>query len=203
MAKDDKKKGKASAKVVDFSGVKDRGAFNPRRVQEGDYRAKIVAVEDSETKQDKVFQYLFHIKLDKYSQYTYPYYCQLSDKTLWKLRNLLVAAGLSVPKKRMKLDPSKAVNKYIGVTMEDDEYDGKMKSVIGAVFPVSELAGMDTADDTTDDGDVEPDDVDDDTENDDDKPKKGKKDKKAKGGKKKGKKSAAKDETEEVDLDDL
>ena len=140
----------ASAKAVDFSGVKDRGNFNPKHIAEGDYAATVVKVEDSESKKDQSFQYVFTIKVDKFSQNSYPYYCKLQENQLWKLRNIAVAAGLNVPKKRMKFDPNKVVGKKIGVTMADDEYDGKVKSVIDAVFPVSELAdGAEIEDDDT------------------------------------------------------
>lgn len=141
---------KASVKNADFSGVKDRGNFNPKRVPEGDYAARIVKVEDAETKETKDFQYLFTIKLEKFSQHSYPYYCKLQENQLWKIRNLLIAAGINVPKKRMKLDPNKAVGKLIGVTMADDEYDGKVKSVIDAVFAAAELADGAEIDDTDD-----------------------------------------------------
>lgn len=147
----------AKIQTVDFSGVKDRGDFNPKRVNEGDYRAKIVKVEDGETKQDKEFQYIFTFKLEKYSQYSYPYYCKVQDNQLWKIRNLLIAAGINVPKKKVKLDPNRVLNKTVGVTMADDEYEGKMKSVIDAVFPVSELAdGVDASDEVDDVPDDEP-----------------------------------------------
>ena len=139
----------ASAKAVDFSGVKDRGNFNPKHIAEGDYAATVVKVEDAESKKTGDFQYIFTIKVDKFSQHSYPYYCKLQENQLWKLRNLAVAAGLNVPKKRMKFDPNKITGKKIGVTMEDDEYDGKMKSVVGAVFPISELADGAMEDDTT------------------------------------------------------
>lgn len=128
-----------SSKIVDFTKVKDRGSFNPHQVEFGDYLAKIVKVEDGKSTKDDSFQYVVTIKLVKFSQYSYPYYCKLQENQLWKLRNLLIAAGMNVPKKKMKLDLSKIVNKTIGVTMEDDEYEGKMKSVISAVFPASEL----------------------------------------------------------------
>ena len=142
----------AKAQVVDFSNVKDRGNFNPKHVAEGDYAATIVKVEDGESKKDQTFQYVFTIKLKKFSQASYPYYCKVQENQLWKLRNLAVAAGLNVPKKRMKFDPNKVIGKTIGVTMADDEYEGKMKSVIDAVFPVSELAeGIEVADDNDDD----------------------------------------------------
>lgn len=201
---------KATAKAVDFSGVKDRGNFNPKRVQEGDYAARIVKVEDSESKKTGEFQYIFTIKLEKFSQNSYPYYCKLSENQLWKLRNLAVAAGLNVPKKRVKFDPNKVVGKAIGVTMEDDEYEGKVKSVIGAVFPISELADGAEVDDT-DDGDFEEGAevaTDDDaeefdpevaTDDEEDEAKEESKPKK----KKKGKKKKSSDEVEELDISDV
>lgn len=200
----------ATAKAVDFSGVKDRGDFNPKQVAEGDYAAKIVKVEDGESKKDPgAFQYVFTIKLDKYSQNSYPYYCKLADNQLWKLRNIAIAAGLNVPKKRMKFDPNKVVGKSIGVTMADDEYEGKMKSVIDAVFPISELADGPEDDDARgsdeefDEGapvavDDEGFDPEADSGDEEDKPKKSKKDK----DKKKGKKKKGKD-VDSLDVSDV
>lgn len=156
-----------SKKTVDFSNVKDAGNFNTKRIPDGDYRATITKVEDAEAK-DGVFQYLFTIKLDKYSQLAYPYYCKLQENQLWKLRNLLIAAGINVPKKRIQIDPARLIGKAIGVTMEDDEYDGKEKSVIAAVFPSADLMDGNLVEDEDedeepeDDEEVESDDVEDD-----------------------------------------
>lgn len=131
----------ATSQVVDFSNVKDGGEYQPKRVPAGDYVAKIVEVKDGKSKKDDEFQWIFKIKLQdsRYSSASYPYYCKLSENQLWKLRNLFVAAGLNVPKKKVKVDPNRVIGKLIGVTMEDDEYDGKLKSVIGATFPASEI----------------------------------------------------------------
>src|SRR4051812_33860269 len=104
----------ATAKAVDFSGVKERGAFNPKRIAEGDYAATIVKVEDAETKEGGDFMYVFTIKVDKFSQHSYPYRCKLAENQLWKLRNIAVAAGLNIPKKRMKFDPNKVIGKKVG-----------------------------------------------------------------------------------------
>lgn len=194
----------ASAKAVDFSGIEDKagGNFSPRRVPTGDYAAKIVKVEDAKSKGDGEFMYLFTIKLTKYSQNSYPFYCKLAENQLWKLRNLLIAAGLNVPKKRMKLDPNKVVGKSIGVTMEDDdEYKGKIKSVVQAVFPIAELAeGSEVGDDEDEPemaADVELDDEIEPTVS----TKKGKT-KKDKAGKK-GKKKKGGEDLEELNLDDI
>lgn len=203
----------AKAVNIDFSGVKERGAFNPHRVQAGDYAAIITKVEMNQTQSDSTDQYVFTIKLDKFSQYTYPYRCKLVENQLWKLRNIAVAAGMNVPKRRMKFDPNKLVSKKIGVTLEDDEYekDGKIveKSEVNSVFPMSELAEGEMADDSDDfDEDSGPvsasDDVDDDGSGEDEAPKKSKKDKGAKGDKKKGKKKkSSDDDVEELDISDI
>jgi hypothetical protein len=148
----------ASPHVVDFSNVKDGGNFNKNRVPSGDYLAKVIKVEDSKTKDGDEFMYLFTIQLVKYSQSKLPYYCKLTENQLWKLRNLLIAAGMTVPKKRMKLDPNKVVGKSIGVTIEDAEYEGKAQSEVASIFPAAEL--MDGAESAIDDDEPEEEEVD-------------------------------------------
>lgn len=133
---------KLTAKVVDFSNVKDGGGnFKKSRIPAGDYLARVVKCEDAEAKGDGVFQYLFTLQVTAHPSNRYPYYCKLQENQLWKLRNLLIAAGINVPKKRVKLDPSKVVGKTVGVTMEDDEYEGKAQSTVASIFPASELSG--------------------------------------------------------------
>lgn len=136
----------ASARTVDFTSVKDGGQFNRNRIPAGDYIATITKVDDAEAK-DGTFQYLFSIKIDKVPSRVIPYYCKLQENQLWKLRNLLIAAGKTVPKKKLKLDPSTIVGKKIGVTVEDDEYEGREQSQISGVFPASELVEGNIVDD--------------------------------------------------------
>lgn len=155
----------ATTRNVDFTNVKEGGNFNKARIPAGDYLAKVVKVEDAESKSDQTFQYLFTIQIQSRPSSKLPYYCKLSENQLWKLRNLMIAAGLSVPKRRIKVDPDRIVNKTIGVTVDDTEYDGKEQSEITGVFPASELSEEasvdvvsddDDADDSDDDGDLEP-----------------------------------------------
>lgn len=131
----------AQAKNVDFSNVKDGGQFNRARIPAGDYLATVTKVDDAEAK-DGVFQYLISIKINKHPRSVFPYYCKLQENQLWKLRNLLIAGGLAVPKKRVKVDPNRLVNKLIGVTIEDDEYNGQEQSTIAGVFPAAELGDV-------------------------------------------------------------
>lgn len=124
-------------RVLDFTNVKDASQFNPRRIPAGDYKCKVVSVEEGESKSGNA-QWIFAIQPAGVRS-MYPYYCSFEDKALWKIRNLLIAAGIDVPKKRVGVDPNKIVGKTIGASFDDDEYEGKAKSTIVAVFPASEV----------------------------------------------------------------
>lgn len=144
-----------ATRTLDFTNVKEQSQFRPTHVEEGDYTARIVGFNEQAKKDDpSVMMWVFAFKLDGKSSGTYPYYCTLNEDALWKVRNLLVAAGISVPKSRMKVDPAKLVNKTVGVSMVDDEYNGQMKSVIDAVFPADD-AVEDTGNPDTDDEEEE------------------------------------------------
>jgi len=145
-----------SAKAFDFTNVKERSEFNKKRQTEGDYRGKITAVADAKAKDD-VPQWLFTIEAGKG---TYPYYCKHQENQFWKIRNLLIAAGKNVPKKKVNVDPNSLVGREIGVTLEDAEYEGRPQSEIAGVIPLSELSADDLDDedeDSTSDDDDEDD----------------------------------------------
>lgn len=142
---------------VDFTGVQDSSGINPKNVPEGDYKATIKKVDLVAKKSDpNAKQLLFVIGIEGNATASYPYYCGFEPNVLWKLRNLMIATGVKAPKKAFSFDAEKLVGKDLGVTLIDDEYDGKMKSVIDACFPVTEIE-EDTpdAEPETDDGDVE------------------------------------------------
>lgn len=154
-----------SAKVVDFSNVKDGGQFNRSRIPAGDYLAKIIKVEDAVSKKDKEFQFVFTIQIVKRPSSKLPYYCKLQENQLWKLRNLLIAAGKSVPKSKQKVDPNTIVGKFIGVTVEDGEFDSDKgvieQSDISGVFPASDLGDISQDDEVEEAEEEVADDIDD------------------------------------------
>lgn len=131
-----------SSFVVDFTGVKDRSGFNPVHQEAGDYRGVIKDVNEGQatTSGNKLITYT--IADAERPSATYRYSCTLTDKSLWKLRNLLVAAGVKVPQKKIKLTAailSKIVGEEIGISLDDHEYEGKMSSEIVNVFPADDL----------------------------------------------------------------
>lgn len=146
----------ATKKVLDFTNVKESSGINPKHRPAGDYRMKISKVTEQGTKKDpSVMQWVFVFTPTDMQSAAYPYYCQLEQNTLWKVRNLLIACGITVPKKKLNVDPNKLVGKEVGVTLDDDEYEGKLKSVITAVFPASDLDDSDTPADDAGDDDAE------------------------------------------------
>jgi hypothetical protein len=128
----------AKSKSLDFTKVKDGGGqFKKIRQPAGDYRGRVLSVEDAKSKNGNEPMWLFTIEAGAGK---YPYYCQFKPNLVWKIRNLFVAAGVSVPKKKINVDPNIVVGKEIAVTLEDDEYDDKPQSSINSVFPISELS---------------------------------------------------------------
>lgn len=139
----------AKAKAVDFTNVKEGGGFSKTHKEAGDYLAKVVKVDDKPAK-DKTDMWCFTLQLKSQPSATYPYYCKLQENQLWKLRNLLVAAGINVPKKKIKVDPSRVVGKEVAISLEDAEYEGKMQSEINAIFPAADLQGQEGPQDEDD-----------------------------------------------------
>lgn len=130
---------KVAARTLDFSNVKESSGVNPKHKDEGEYLAKVSEVRDDPAK-DGEAMWCFIIKPVDDASAAYPYYVKLVDNQLWKLRNLFIAAGMPLAKKAVKIDPNKVVGKQIGIVLEDDEYEGKLKSVISAVLPKEELS---------------------------------------------------------------
>lgn len=132
----------ATKRAVDFTNVKEGGAFNPRHREAGDYRLKIVKVDDHTSNKDND-GWVFTLKVEGDERATYPYYCNSDEKNAWKIRKLFIAAGMQVPKKRVMVDPNKLLNKTIGAALDDEEYEGRMKSVIVDTFPADDVVEPD------------------------------------------------------------
>lgn len=173
------------ARTLDFSNVKESSGINPKHLDEGEYLGKVIEVRDDPAK-DGEAMWNFIIQLEDHKTATYPYYVKLVENQLWKLRNLFVAAGVDIPKKAVKIDPNRVVNKTICVVLEDDEYEGKTKSVISALMPKEEFEGYE--------GDTSPADDDEDEDDEEDEP--------APVAKKSRRKAAPEPEEEDEDEDD-
>lgn len=139
---------------VDFSNVKESSGVNPKHKPEGEYRLRVTKAELGKAKSgDPMVTFLMQSVDDRSA--VYPYYCPLSESSLWKFRTVLISLGLPVPKKKGQVNLSKTIGLELGVGLEDDEYDGKMKSVIMNTFPADELDAIDSDGSDEDEGDEE------------------------------------------------
>lgn len=74
----------------------------------------------------------------------------LVPESLWNLRNFLEDMGVKVPKKMVDIPLAKLIGKQIGATLEDDEYNGKIKSKIAATFNKNDLGGSEPEEEAED-----------------------------------------------------
>jgi hypothetical protein len=129
----------ATTRAVDLTDVKEGGSgFRPKRKPAGDYKAKIVKVDDH-LKEGNEPGWVFTIQVDGDARASYPYYVNPAPKQKWKIGAICRAVGISAAGKRVNFNPNKLVGKVLGIALDDDEYEGRLKSTVDDVFPVSEV----------------------------------------------------------------
>jgi hypothetical protein len=120
---------------LDFSKTEERSGWNTRHISEGLYKMKIDAVQETEAQDGTAMLVYALVPTDsRFKSRRFPYYCKLQQNQLWKLRDLLVAAGQSVPKKAQSIDPSAVVGKYVAAEVEDDSYQGNVRSSVNGTY---------------------------------------------------------------------
>ena len=154
---------------IDFTKTEERSGWNTRQIPEGLYRAKVVSVQETEAQDGTaMLVYGFVPEDNRFKSRRFPYYCKLQQNQLWKLRDLLVAAGETVPKRAVNIDPEKIVGKSVAIEVEDDSYNGNVRSSVNGVYGVDILDedGGDTEVEDDEEYDEEYDDEDGDYEED-------------------------------------
>lgn len=120
---------------VDFSKTEERSGWNTKRIPEGLYEATVASVQETEA-QDGTAMLVYGITLAdrRYKSRRFPFYCKLQPNQMWKLRDLFVSAGETVPKGKGQIDAEKPVGKTIVVEIEDDDFNGSERSSVNAVY---------------------------------------------------------------------
>ena len=136
---------------LDFSKVEERSGYNSRQMPEGLYEAKVTGIVNKDA-QDGTAMLVYAISPTqaKYKTRSFPYYCKLQQNQLWKLRDLFVAAGETIPKKATQIDPEKVVGSKIAIEIGDDTGQYNDRSVIVSVYPLSALEDLDEDEDDSD-----------------------------------------------------
>lgn len=155
---------------LDFSKVEERSGYNSRQMPEGLYEAKVSGLEQKEA-QDGTAMLVYGLQptQNKYATRNFPYFCKLQQNQLWKLRDLFVAAGETVPKKAVQIDPEKILGAKVVIEVGDGTGQYSDRSEVVSVYPLSTLEGMgdEDSDDEYEDDEVVDEDEYDEEESDD------------------------------------
>lgn len=123
-----RKKNTSSVKV-NFKGVEGRGPTAP----EGDHLLEVLEVRNEQAKSSGNDQIVFVTEIadgEHKGAKPMPFYCPLSEESLWKLHALLTAMGVEVPDDEMDLDLSELVGeKFVGV-ITHDTFNGRKQAKI-------------------------------------------------------------------------
>ena len=136
---------------LDFSKVEERSGYNSRQMPEGLYEAKVSGLEQKEA-QDGTAMLVYGIQptQQKYATRNFPYFCKLQQNQLWKLRDLFVAAGETIPKKVTQIDPEKIIGAKVVIEVGDGTGQYSDRSEVIAVYPLSTIEDLDGDDDEDD-----------------------------------------------------
>lgn len=119
---------------LDFTSV-EKSAYNTRQMPAGLYEARITeVVQKSAQDGTDMLVYTLTPTHPQYRGRRFPFYCKLSSNQLWKLRDLLVAAGESIPKRAVRVQPEKIVNRLLCIEVSDDTYGGTVRSTVDSVY---------------------------------------------------------------------
>jgi hypothetical protein len=153
---------------LDFSKVEERSGWNTKEIPEGVHEMKIVSVEVGEAKDGTdMITYGLVPTNPKYKTRLFPYYCKLQQNQLFKIRDLLVAAGISVPKKVTSIDPEAPVGKIVAAEVSDETGQYAGRSSIDGIYDRSIAEDDNDAGDEPDD-EVEDDEVEDEVDEEED-----------------------------------
>lgn len=137
---------------LDFSKVEDRTGWNTKEIPEGVHEFKIVGVDVGEAKDGTdMLTYALVPMNPKYKTRRFPYYCKIQQNQLFKIRDLLVAAGISVPKKVTSIDPEAPVGAIVAAEVSDEVGQYAGRSTIDGIYDRSII----DEDDQVDDGEEE------------------------------------------------
>lgn len=138
MAKKVLKKKKKS--ILDFRNVDARRS----RIPNDDYLFKVTdAYEGTSGSGNPTAYFEAQIVQGNHKGFKGYYNCSMKPKALWKLRQFLEALGMEDIGKKFEIDWTSLINKKFGATVEEDSYQGKVRSKIIDVFPADELEDSD------------------------------------------------------------
>jgi hypothetical protein len=145
--------------TVDFGHPDAKGGGGRVHIPPGDYPAKIVEVEETESESsgNRMLVWRLQITDGKYEGKKLLTRTVITPKALWRLRNLIEATGSTVPDKAVNLRPNKYVGEEIGIVVDDDEYENRVYSDIRDFVSIEDLTEEEEEEEEEDEEDEEED----------------------------------------------
>lgn len=130
--------GAADTFEVDLTNVDNSGGF---RVPEGTYRAKLIEVEQSVSKGgNPMFVWTFEISAGEQAGFQLKSFTAITPAAMWKVAEIVEALGVGQTGSVVKFKRSDVINRECGLAVEDQEYNGSVRSSIVKVISVREIA---------------------------------------------------------------
>lgn len=106
---------------ADFSSVEDTGRI---RVPEADYRVRVANTKSRDSQAgNSMIVWTFEFLDSKFAGKTIWDQTTLTPRSLWRLKKLLEAMGVKVPRRAVSIDTRKYHGEQLGITVADDEYE--------------------------------------------------------------------------------
>lgn len=123
---------------VDLTDVESQGL-----VPAGSYRAKCVNVEQSVSKGgNPMFVWDFEILEGQGQGRILKVFTAITPAAMWKVAETVIALGVGQTGEVVKFKRSDVIGKECGVTIDDTEYNGNVRSQIQNVVSLQELAAL-------------------------------------------------------------
>jgi hypothetical protein len=109
-------------------------------VPEGEYDARVVGLEKEESNAGNPM-YVWEFELlgpGELKGRTFKSWTALTPAAMWKVREVLEALGLGESGKKAKFTKKDAIGRRCTLDIQDDEYEGKLRSTVKTVLPPQE-----------------------------------------------------------------
>lgn len=119
---------------LDFTNVNDNGDF--KKVDKpGTYNVKISKVEAKKSQAGKPYlNWEFTVIDEEFKGSKLWFVTSLQPQALFNLRNLLVAAGLDVPKSVVSIDLDTVIGRIVAVKVEMETYNGEQRARVKSII---------------------------------------------------------------------
>lgn len=129
--------GSADTFEVDLTNVDTSGGMH---IPEGNYRAKLVEVEQSVSKGgNPMFVWTFEISAGDHKGFQMKSFTAITPAAMWKVAETVEALGIGQTGTTVKFKRSDVINRECGLVVEDQDYNGNTRSSIVRVISVKEL----------------------------------------------------------------